>query len=189
MGVGGLTPDMSKMQTDFNKAVTPHLKHTHSQTQGLPQILYMCAPSSGKKSSAANFDTISVDIQVTFHTLKFFSRMHILARCLIHLCVWHQAEHPPVKPDLWKSSRGCSLRCCHYQVCVTWRWQVILSMARGGAKNRRVGKARDKERERERWQRWKVRKGELKVRDGERRVGLSVSLCLLQQVPPLQHLM
>lgn len=63
-GWGGLTADMSKMQTDFNTTVTPDLKHTHSQTQGLPQILYRCAPSSGKKSSSANFKTISVDMQL-----------------------------------------------------------------------------------------------------------------------------
>lgn len=30
---------------------------------------------------------------------------------------------------------------------------------------------------------------ELKVRDGQRGVGLSVPLCLLQPVPPLQHVM
>lgn len=52
-----------------------------------------------------------------------------------------------------------------------------------GGESRQAGEARERE------QKWKVRKRELKVRDGERRVGLSVSLCLLQPVPPLQHLM
>lgn len=30
---------------------------------------------------------------------------------------------------------------------------------------------------------------EMKMSDGQRRVGLSVPLCLLQPVPPLQHVM